>query len=204
MLKLCIGTWVENPKAISIIIKLCVMGVKRFSVVILRMGHRIPRDARITTHVCLVARAFGADGVIVSDVRDVELEKKISSVVDRWGGSFFIQTGPPWVEVVKEWLKKGEVVHLTQYGIPLPEVIEEVKASGKDKLVVVGSQKQPREVFELANYNVSVTLQPHSEVAALALFLHYLHEGREFYTEFSNAKLKVIPSNRGKKVIKLV
>jgi len=186
------------------IIKPRVMGVKRISIVVLRMGHRIPRDSRITTHVCLVARAFGADGVIVSDVRDVELEKKINSVVDRWGGPFFIQTGPPWVKVVKEWLEKGEVVHLTQYGIPLPEVIEEIKASGKDKLVVVGSQKQPREAFELANYNVSVTLQPHSEVAALALFLHYLQNGREFYMEFSNAKLKVIPSNRGKKVIKLV
>lgn len=167
------------------------------------MGHRIPRDSRITTHVCLVARAFGADGVIVSDVSDAELEKKVNSVVNRWGGQFFIQTGLPWIEVVRKWLERGEVVHLTQYGVPLPEVIEEIKASGKDKLVVVGSRKQPREIFKMANYNVSITLQPHSEVAALALFLHYLHDGKEFYIEFSNAKLKVIPSKKGKRVIRL-
>lgn len=168
------------------------------------MGHRIPRDQRITTHVCLTARAFGADGVIVSDVVDGKLEETVNKVVETWGGPFFVRTGLPWRRIVKEWLSKGgEVIHLTQYGVPLPQVIDQVRASGRDKLIIVGAKKQPREVYDLATYNVSITTQPHSEVAALCLFLHYLWEGGEFNREFENAKLKVIPQERGKKVVKL-
>ena len=46
-------------------------------IVVLRLGHRIPRDLRVTTHVCLTARAFGADGLILADVVDTALEKTI-------------------------------------------------------------------------------------------------------------------------------
>mgnify|MGYP000058808932 CR=1 FL=1 len=173
-------------------------------VVVLRMGHRIPRDYRVTTHVCLTARAFGAEGVIVSDVVDERLEQTIAKVVETWGGSFFVKTGPPWRRVVDDWLSSGgEVIHLTQYGLPLPEVISKIKESQRDKLIVVGAKKQPREIYEVATYNVSVTTQPHSEVAALCLFLHYLFNGAEFYWEFKGARLKVIPQERGKKVIRL-
>ena len=178
--------------------------VRPLRVVVLRMGHRIPRDHRVTTHVCLTARAFGAEGVVVSDVVDEKLEKTIKKVVDTWGGPFFIETGPPWRRVVEDWLARGgEVVHLTQYGLPLIDLIEEIRSSGRDKLVVVGAKKQPREIYELATYNVSVTNQPHSEVAALCLFLHLLLKGREFEREFQGAKLKVIPQARGKKVVRL-
>ncbi|HKM49849.1 MAG TPA: tRNA (cytidine(56)-2'-O)-methyltransferase, partial [Candidatus Bathyarchaeia archaeon] len=34
------------------------------------MGHRIHRDHRVTTHVCLTARALGANGVYVADTHD--------------------------------------------------------------------------------------------------------------------------------------
>ncbi|MGI0148094.1 MAG: tRNA (cytidine(56)-2'-O)-methyltransferase, partial [Thermoplasmata archaeon] len=38
-------------------------------VTVLRLGHRPSRDKRVTTHVALVARAFGAAGILV-DVAD--------------------------------------------------------------------------------------------------------------------------------------
>ena len=41
---------------------------------ILRLGHRPERDKRITTHVALTARAFGAKGIFVS-TKDEVLEK---------------------------------------------------------------------------------------------------------------------------------
>ncbi|RLF12904.1 MAG: tRNA (cytidine(56)-2'-O)-methyltransferase [Thermoprotei archaeon] len=168
------------------------------------MGHRISRDQRVTTHVCLTARAFGADGVIVSDIVDEKLETTIKKVVENWGGPFFIQTGLPWRRVVEDWLSQGgEVVHLTQYGLPVIDVVDEIRRSGKDKLVVVGAKKQPREIYELATYNVSVTSQPHSEVAALCMFLHLLWRGEEFKKEFQGARLKVIPQPKGKKVVRL-
>ena len=36
-------------------------------------------------------------------------------------------------------------------------------------LIAVGGPKVPGEVYKLADYNVAVTSQPHSEVAALAI-----------------------------------
>jgi len=172
--------------------------------VILRLGHRIPRDLRVTTHVCLTARAFGADGLVLADVVDKTVERTVLDVCRRFGGTFSIRMGEPWKQVIKHWKSKGgDVVHLTAYGIPLPEAIQTIKASPNPKLVVVGASKVPREAFELATWNVSVTNQPISEVSALAVFLDRYFEGKQFSMEFQNAKMKIIPSTRGKKVIDL-
>ncbi|MEM3184417.1 MAG: tRNA (cytidine(56)-2'-O)-methyltransferase, partial [Candidatus Hadarchaeales archaeon] len=65
----------------------------------------------------------------------------------------------------------------------------------------VGAAKVPAEVFELADYNVAIGNQPHSEVAALAVFLDRLFEGKELERDFPNWKLKIIPSERGKHLI---
>jgi tRNA (cytidine56-2'-O)-methyltransferase len=173
-------------------------------IVILRLGHRIPRDLRVTTHVCLTARAFGADGLILADVVDTALEKTILDVCQRFGGKFWIQMGKPWRQVVKEWKSRGgEVAHLTAYGMPLPEAMKAIRASPNPKLVVVGAEKVPGEMFEVATWNVAVTNQPISEVSALALFLDRYFEGKQFSMEFENAKVKIIPSARGKKVVNM-
>jgi tRNA (cytidine56-2'-O)-methyltransferase len=173
-------------------------------IVVLRLGHRIPRDLRVTTHVCLTARAFGADGLILADVVDSALEKTILDVRKRFGGSFWIRMGEPWRQVMKDWkTKRGEIVHLTAYGIPLPEAMKSIRASSRPKLVVVGAEKVPGEVFEAADWNVAVTNQPISEVSALAMFLDRHFEGKQFSMEFDNAELKIIPSAHGKKVVNL-
>ncbi|HJW97957.1 MAG TPA: tRNA (cytidine(56)-2'-O)-methyltransferase, partial [Candidatus Bathyarchaeia archaeon] len=39
-------------------------------IVVLRWGHRPQRDARLTTHVALAARALGANGLVLSDIDD--------------------------------------------------------------------------------------------------------------------------------------
>lgn len=173
--------------------------------VILRLGHRIHRDERVTTHVCLTARAFGCDGIIISGQPDEGVKRSVEDVVQRFGGKFFVEMRRDWTNVIKEWVESGgEVVHLTMYGLPLPEIIEEIRSSDKDKLIIVGSEKVPRKVYEMATWNVSVTNQPISEVAALAVFLDWLQQHREFFIEFENAKIKVIPSTREKKVVRLV
>jgi len=173
-------------------------------IMVLRLGHRIPRDLRVTTHVCLTARAFGADGLILADVVDTTLERTIRDVSQRFGGSFTIRMGEPWKSVVKEWKAKGgDVIHLTAYGIPLPQVIQEIKTSPRRKLVVVGASKVPGEAFELATWNVAITNQPISEVSALAVFLDRYFEGKQFSMEFENAEVKIIPSARGKEVVNL-
>lgn len=172
--------------------------------VVLRLGHRIHRDERVTTHVCLTARAFGCDGVIISGQPDEGVKRSVEDVVQRFGGKFFVEMRQDWMNVIKKWCESGgEVVHLTMYGLPLPEVIEEIKSSSRDKLIIVGSEKVPKKVYEMATWNVSVTNQPISEVAALAVFLDWLQQHREFFIEFENAKIKVIPSAREKKVVRI-
>ena len=37
---------------------------------VLRIGHRLLRDDRITTHAALVSRAFGSDRMYMSEVDD--------------------------------------------------------------------------------------------------------------------------------------
>jgi len=175
-------------------------------VVVLRWGHRPRRDARLTTHVALTARALGASGLILSDTEDEKIKQTIEKVTKNWGGPFFFEIGTNWKEAVKQWkAKDGIVVHLTAYGenIQTSDVLRRIKESGKDILVIVGSQKVPREFFSEAfsDFNIAVGNQPHSECASLAVFLDRLFEGEELKKSFENAKVMIIPQKRGKKTI---
>jgi len=164
-------------------------------IVVLRLGHRPKRDQRVTTHVALTARALGADEIWVS-TPDEGLERTIRSVVDRFGGGFKIKTGVDWRKAIKKW--DGETVHLTMYGEKLSEALPTIKA--KKLLIVVGAEKVPREVYELASRNVSVGNQPHSEVAALAIFLDRHSRGRSLERSFKGG-LTIVPNPRGKTVV---
>ncbi len=168
-------------------------------IVVLRMGHRLERDKRVTTHVGLVARAFGADGMIISNAKDAAIEESIGKVVKSWGGEFFIRAGEPWKKAVSGWRRDGGlVVHLTMYGMPLDEVLPKIKE--RDLMVVIGAEKMPGEIFKVADFNIAVGNQPHSEVAALAIFLDKVFGGSELKKEFKNAEMRIIPSEKSKKV----
>jgi len=59
-------------------------------VVVLRWGHR-DRDKRLTSHVALTARALGASGFILADVRDEKVKATVEKVTKQWGGSFHFE-----------------------------------------------------------------------------------------------------------------
>ena len=69
-------------------------------------------------------------------------------------------------------------------------------------MVVVGAEKVPGDVYQLVDYNVAVGNQPHSEIAALALFLDWLQQGREFEKTFSDGEIQIQPTEHGKSVVK--
>jgi len=176
------------------------------NVAVLRWGHR-ERDKRLTTHVALTARAFGASHFILADVRDEKVEATIAKVMKNWGGKLRFEMGIPWKQVVKKWKAKGGVVvHLTAYGenIHSSDVLKRIKAKGKDVLVIVGSQKVPSEFFSktVSDFNVAIGNQPHSECSSLAVFLDLFFRGRELGMEFEGAKMRIIPQAHGKKVVK--
>ncbi|MEM0133742.1 MAG: HDIG domain-containing protein [Thermoplasmatales archaeon] len=162
-------------------------------ITVLRIGHRPERDKRITTHVALVSRAFGADKIIVDKVDD-KLARTVNNVTKKFGGNFEIGFGN-YMEQIRKF--KGAKVHLTMYGIPLEKKINEIKKF-ENIMVIVGSEKVPRIIYEMSDFNVAVKNQPHSEVSALSIFLDKLGRKKEL-----SGELKIIPEERGKKVLRI-
>ena len=73
----------------------------------------------------------------------------------------------------------------------------------KDILIFIGAEKVPAEIYELADFNVSVGSQPHSEVAALAIFLDRLFDGKKIEDDTLNsgAEIVIVPTEHGKETI---
>ena len=164
-------------------------------ITVLRIGHRISRDKRITTHVALVARAFGADKILI-DTKDENIEKNICSICKKFGGNFKIKSGVDRKKIIREW--NGTIVHLTMYGERLNKSIDKIDKN-EDLLIIVGAEKVPSEIYEIADFNISVGNQPHSEVAALAIYLDRYNEG-DWQEKKFNGKIEILPRNKGKKV----
>jgi len=165
---------------------------------ILRLDHRIVRDKRITTHVSLVARAFGANKIFITGDHDHSIENSVRNIVQEWGGDFQIEFTKNWKTIINNHKKnKFKIVHLTMYGEQIQDCITELKTH-EDILIVVGGAKVPPDIYAMVDYNVSVTTQPHSEVAALGLILHMLFESKELHLDFKGKK-KIEPCRTHKK-----
>jgi tRNA (cytidine56-2'-O)-methyltransferase len=174
------------------------------NIVVLRFGHRHIRDFRVTSHLCLISRALGASSLILSDVVDKRLERTVFQINEKWGGEFKIVMGVPWRTAIEEWkMQEGVICHLTMYGENIEEsnALQRIKEERRDVMVIVGSQKVPGEIFQIADYNIAIGGQPHSECAALAVFLDRFFNGKELLRNFKNAKIWVKHQKRGKKII---
>ena len=172
-------------------------------IVIFRYGHRDVRDYRVTSHCALVSRAFGAEEIIICGNKDEKIVNTLRGVCKRWGGKFKVKFVKTWEKPLQNLQKKGfTLVHLTMYGERVQDVDEKI---GKNKKVciIIGSRKVERGIYKISDYNVSVTNQPHSEIAALSVFLDRVQNGAELKKEFAGAKRQIIPEKQGKKVIPL-
>ena len=155
----------------------------------------------MTTHAALVSRAFGSNKIFMTQVDDSIIET-LNDVNKRWGGEseFEIETIEDWKKMIKNWKKDGgKVIHLTMYGINIDDVIDNVQKEN-NVLVVISAEKAPREIYDLADYNIAIGNQPHSEIAALAIFLDRAFKGKELKRDFKGAKFKIIPMAKGKRV----
>lgn len=168
-------------------------------VCVVRLGHRPGRDDRMTTHVGLTARALGADRIVLPDAAGHAHDTAVD-ITDRFGGPFAVEAVEAPERLVNEW--DGLVAHLTMYGEPVEDVIGAIRTARADTplLVVVGAGKVASDVYEAANWNVAVTNQPHSEVAALAIFLDRLFQGRELDRPWRGADRVVVPQASSKRV----
>ena len=57
---------------------------------VLRIGQRLVRDDRVTTHVALVSRAFGASKIYMNEVNP-EIKDTLEKINNPWGGNFDIE-----------------------------------------------------------------------------------------------------------------
>ena len=170
------------------------------------MGYRLGRDPRITTHLALVARALGANRFLFSGDEDERLAENIGSVNQRFGGNMLVEH----VKSPMAWLRKfvgegmdgnppGIAVHLTMYGASYRSVTPTI-CRDRPLVIIVGGAKVPAEVFQVAQYNLAVGNQPHSEVAALALFLDGWSGTGSTERVLDGGELIINPSNTGKDV----
>jgi len=169
-------------------------GAPRVSV--LRVGHRVGRDPRLTTHLALAARAFGAERMYL-EPPDPALATRVAALSRGWGGAFAVEGVDDWRSVVRRF--PGRVAHLTMYGEPLERAIDRLRTADA-VLLVVGGAKVPPDLYRLSDLNVAVGHQPHSEVSAVAVVLDRLL-GIPSRRRFARARRRIVPRARGKKVV---
>ncbi|OIQ05029.1 MAG: hypothetical protein AUK59_05505 [Candidatus Altarchaeum sp. CG2_30_32_3053] len=100
----------------------------------------------------------------------------------------------------------GKISVQPVYGLNADDIIKEIsdkvsESKNKNLLIIVGGQKVDSEVYFIVDYNVGIGNQPHSEVAALAVFLDRFFSGKETQKKF-NGKIEVIPKAYGKDVVR--
>ena len=166
---------------------------------VVRIGQRVVRDDRVTTHVALVSRSFGAQKIFMTEVNP-EIKDTLEKINKTWGGNFIVEFIENWKSIIKKKKEEGfKIIHLSMYGQKINDVQMQLRTEEK-MLVVVGAEKVPREIYELADYNVGVGSQPHSEISALAILLDRIQNGKQFEKVFPDAKRKIIPTKKGKNV----
>jgi len=164
-----------------------------FMLIVFRYGHRHARDVRVTTHCALVSRVFGADKLVYSGQKDSAFEESIKRTTVQWGGNFSVEYAEDFISYLLQKKEEGfKIVHLTMFGVNLPDFEPYFKKlKNKDVLVFAGAEKVPGEVYKIADYNIAVGNQPHSEIAALAVFLDHLQEGKELKKTYKGAKMQI-------------
>ena len=166
---------------------------------VVRIGQRVVRDDRVTTHVALVSRSFGAEKIFMTEVNP-EIKDTLEKINNIWGGNFIVEFIENWKSIIKKKKEEGfKIIHLSMYGQKINDVQMQLRTEEK-MLVIVGAEKVPREIYELADYNVGVGSQPHSEISALAILLDRIQNGKQFEKVFPDAKRKIIPTKKGKNV----
>jgi tRNA (cytidine56-2'-O)-methyltransferase len=87
------------------------------------------------------------------------------------------------------------------YGININNINNDI-SNLDNLLVIVGAEKVESWYYHVADYNIAISNQPHSEVAALAIFLDRIYKGEELNIVFRDSKFLIVPQKAGKKVIK--
>lgn len=139
---------------------------------------------------CLTSRALGASEITFVGKQDTRLVRHLGRLSTKWGGKFRVNYVKNYREVLKQSAKYKKV-YLTRLGEPLQSKNYMLRTYKNIVLVVTPSDgKKENQISRVADFNISVSSQPHCSTAAVAIFLHEYYEGRELAMHFENAKYK--------------
>ena len=151
---------------------------------------------------CLTARAVGASEIIFTGKKDAKMVRYVNNLEKTWGGRFKISFVKNYKEALDSATKYMKV-YLTRYGIPLQKLSYQLNTYKNIMLIVSSDKASSPTLHKLADFNVSITEQPHCGCAAIAIFLHDFYRGRELAMHFENARYRVVPKEHGIAVEKI-
>ncbi len=127
----------------------------------------------------------------------------VRSLGNAWGGSFSVVQKVSPLRIISEWKKDGgRVINLSMYGedmrAPMSELYHVYYTLAQPLLVVVGSSKVDGKVYQASDFNLAVTHYPHSEVAALAIFLEKLLGNRAWGRPTPGSRIKILSALKTK------
>ncbi len=145
----------------------------------------------VSLDLCLTSRALGASEITFAGQPDKKLVRQVNRLSAKWGGRFKVNYARNYREVLKQ-AAKYKKVYLTMYGEPLQDKNYILRTYKNMLLIVAQADKsKDKNISKIADFNISVSSQPHCGTAAIAIFLHEYYEGRELAMHFENAKYKL-------------
>ncbi len=149
--------------------------------------------------ICKISRAFGASNITFFPFKGAGMEAKLKNAVrhisKKWGGGFSVYFCNNWEKFIKEkrnYLK----IYLTRYGIPITKMRYRI-STYKNILLIVSFSESIKKAYDVADFNISISSQPHTCGSSIAIFLHDFYQGRELAMRFENPKYKIVPSQHG-------
>ncbi len=151
----------------------------------------------------MVSRAFGASNITFcpGEKDGKRLIKYCQAMSRRWGGNFGVSYTDDWKRFIAE-RKNYLKIYLTRYGMSMTKLGYQVRTY-KNVLAIVSFTESIKPLYDAADFNMSITTQPHSCSSSVAVFLHEFYSGRELSMHFENAKYKINPGDHGVRVKKL-
>ncbi len=156
------------------------------------------------TDLCLIARAFGATEAVftTSDRKLISKSKRFcKDVCAKWGGSFTISFTNNWKAYIKS-KRKYKTIYLTRYGTPVRQM-EYLLRTYKNLLIIASFSEKIKELYTIADFNISITSQPHTVASSVTALLRAYYRDRELSMHFENAKYKIVPEQHSIHIDKL-
>lgn len=148
--------------------------------------------------ISLTSRAFGAGNITIceSDMKTIKKSTAyLNKIKSNWGGNFSINFITNWKEFIKSRKNTYKMIYLTRYGSDIKKT--NTIQTYKNIMLIVSNSENIKELYNIADFNISITTQPHTIISSIAVFLNIYYRGRELAMHFENAKYKIIPSSHG-------